>query len=119
MARAPVFTETYRSYLQQLEGVDLARRAGPLGVTFADGGLAILKSLPLDILAQLGNVQPQGDALFPFQAGVCLGNIEKMSEVMAVTGEVDCPGLFRFVEFDIDVDTAEADVRVYRDNSLT
>lgn len=41
MVRAPVFVETYRSYLKQLEHVDLVGRAEKLGVTFAEGGLLI------------------------------------------------------------------------------
>ncbi|MBE0582927.1 MAG: DUF3786 domain-containing protein [Desulfofustis sp.] len=41
MARAPVFAEIYRNYLRELEGVDLAQRAGPLGAIFEDGTLLV------------------------------------------------------------------------------
>ncbi|MCB2216535.1 DUF3786 domain-containing protein [Desulfofustis glycolicus] len=65
MARAPVFTEIYRSYLQQLEGVDLARRAGPLGVTFADGGLAIPVYGKVHHLSATAITGPDGRAVNP------------------------------------------------------
>ncbi len=41
MKRAPVFAETYRSYLQQLEMVDLAGRADRLGVLTEGDSLLI------------------------------------------------------------------------------
>ena len=65
MARAPVFTETYRSYLKQLEGVELARRAEPLGVVFADGELLIPFYGKTHHLSATAITGPQGQDVTP------------------------------------------------------